>query len=130
MPKQKRQSFTQAFKLAALSRMATAPSIVGLAQQLDLDFFAQPCATSGSNAGGGANRARRHPRGDAAARRPGGIERMCRLAGISRAGYDRQWQASKPRQEETGLRDEIQRLALAHRHYGYRRITVLLQRSG
>ncbi len=28
------------------------------------------------------------------------------------------------------LRDRVQRLALAHRHYGYRRITVLLQREG
>ena len=42
-----------------------------------------------------------------------GIERMCRLAGVSRAGYYRHWQASAPRQEETGLRDAIQRLALA-----------------
>ena len=55
---------------------------------------------------------------------------MCALTGISRAGYYRQWQASKPKQEETTLRDEIQRLALAERHYGYRRITVQLQRSG
>jgi transposase InsO family protein len=59
-----------------------------------------------------------------------GIERMCRLAQVSRAGYYRHWQASEPRQEETGLRDEIQRLVLANRHYGYRRITALLQRSG
>jgi len=59
-----------------------------------------------------------------------GIERMCRLAGVGRAGYYRHWQASRPRQEETGLRDEVQRLALEHRHYGYRRITILLQRSG
>jgi putative transposase len=28
-----------------------------------------------------------------------GIERMCALAGVSRAGYYRQWRASKPRQE-------------------------------
>jgi transposase InsO family protein len=60
----------------------------------------------------------------------GEIERWCRLAGVSRAGYYRHWQASAPRQEETALRDEIQRLSLAHRFYGYRRITVLLQRSG
>jgi putative transposase len=59
-----------------------------------------------------------------------GIERMCVLAGVSRAGYYRHWHASAPRQEETALRDEIQRLSLAHRHYGYRRITVLLKRSG
>jgi hypothetical protein len=41
------------------------------------------------------------------------IERMCTLAGVSRAGYYRRWQASAPRQEEMGLRDAIQRLALA-----------------
>lgn len=30
---------------------------------------------------------------------------MCRLAGVSRAGYYRHWRQSAPRQEETGLRD-------------------------
>jgi putative transposase len=59
-----------------------------------------------------------------------GIERLCRLAGVSRAGYYRHWQASAPRQEETGLRDAIQKLALAHRHYGYRRIAASLNRAG
>lgn len=58
------------------------------------------------------------------------IESLCRLAGISRAGYYRHWQASAPRQEQTGLRDAIQRLALAHRHYGYRRIGAQLRREG
>jgi len=59
-----------------------------------------------------------------------GVERMCRLAGVSRAGYYRHWQASAPRREEAALRDAIQRLALANRHYGYRRIAVLLGRDG
>lgn len=59
-----------------------------------------------------------------------GIERMCRLGGVSRAGYYRHWQASAPRREETGLRDAIQLLALSHRHYGYRRIGALLRRAG
>ena len=58
------------------------------------------------------------------------IERMCALAGVSRAGYYRHWQASAPRQEETALRDEIQRLSLANRHHGYRVIAVLLRRAG
>src|SRR3979490_1145492 len=58
------------------------------------------------------------------------IERMCALAGVSRAGYYRHWAASAPRQEETGVRDAIQRLALAHRHYGHRRIAALLRREG
>ena len=59
-----------------------------------------------------------------------GIERMCQLVSISRSGYYRHWQRSAPRQEETGLRDAIQRLALKHRHYGYRRIGALLRREG
>ena len=55
---------------------------------------------------------------------------MCALAAVSRAGYYRHWRASAPRHEEAELRDEIQRLALAQRHYGYRRITALLRRAG
>ena len=71
----------------------------------------------------------------ATARRQGesiGIERMCALARVSRASYYRHWLASKPREEETALRDAIQHLALAHRRlqYGHRRITVLLRRDG
>ena len=58
------------------------------------------------------------------------IERMCALANVSRAGYYRYWQASAPRQEETAVRDAIQRLSLANRHHGYRVITALLQRDG
>jgi hypothetical protein len=63
-----------------------------------------------------------------------GIERMCALAGVSRAGYYRNWLVSKPRQEETALRDEIQRLSLIQRKNGYRDgyrpITIQLQRMG
>jgi putative transposase len=55
---------------------------------------------------------------------------MCALAGVSRTGYYRCWQASRPRQQETALRDRIQKLALADRHYGYRRLTAALKREG
>jgi putative transposase len=58
------------------------------------------------------------------------IERMCALAGVSRAGYYRAWAASAPRAEETGVRDAIQRAAIANRHYGYRRITFEIGREG
>ena len=58
------------------------------------------------------------------------VERMCVLAGVSRAGYYRRWRASAPRQEETTIRDAIQRVALANRRYGYRRITAQLRREG
>jgi len=60
----------------------------------------------------------------------GSIERLCRVSDMSRASYYRHWQASAPRREETGLKDAIQRLALAHRHYGYRRIAASLHREG
>jgi putative transposase len=58
------------------------------------------------------------------------IERMCALAGVSRAGYYRHWAASAPRQEETAVRDLVQRIALSHKQYGYRRITGELRRAG
>jgi putative transposase len=58
------------------------------------------------------------------------VERMCTLAGINRAGYYRQWRVSAPRQEETAARDTIQRVALANRRYGYRRIAAQLRRDG
>jgi putative transposase len=58
------------------------------------------------------------------------VERMCVLAGVSRAGYYRHWAGSAPRQEETGVRDAIQRLSLAHPYYGYRRIAAQLRREG
>jgi putative transposase len=54
---------------------------------------------------------------------------MCLLAGVSRAGYYRHFQASAPRQEEAVVRDAVQRVALANRHYGYRRITFHLRRD-
>jgi putative transposase len=58
------------------------------------------------------------------------VERMCRLAAVSRAGYYRHWAASAPLQEETAIRDAVQRTALANRRYGYRRITRELHRAG
>jgi len=58
------------------------------------------------------------------------VERMCVLAGLNRAGYYRHWKASAPRQEETAVRDAIQRVALTNRRYGYRRIAAQLRRDG
>jgi transposase InsO family protein len=55
---------------------------------------------------------------------------MCDLLRESRASYYRHWQASAPREEETALRDVVQRLALAHRHYGYRRLGAMLRIEG
>jgi len=58
------------------------------------------------------------------------VRQLCALAGLSRAGFYRHWQASAPRREEVALRDVLQRLHLAHRPYGYRRIAALLRREG
>jgi putative transposase len=58
------------------------------------------------------------------------IARMCALAGVSRAGYYRHWAASAPRQEETCVRDAVQRVALANKYYGYRRVAFQMQREG
>jgi transposase InsO family protein len=60
------------------------------------------------------------------------IERLCRLARVSRAGYYRLWQASAPRQHDTAVRDAIQRVVLANGRYrrGYRYITRQLRQDG
>jgi transposase InsO family protein len=58
------------------------------------------------------------------------IERMCALAEVSRASYYRQWRHTAPREEEIALRDVLQRLAVGHRHYGYRRLTARVRRDG
>jgi len=60
-----------------------------------------------------------------------GIERMCLLAGISRAGFYRHLRAQDPWEEEKAVRSEVQRIALEHQgRYGYRRITAELRRQG
>jgi putative transposase len=58
------------------------------------------------------------------------VERLCTLAGASRASFYRDWARTAPGREETALRDVIQRAVLARKHYGYRRITAELRRQG
>jgi transposase InsO family protein len=58
------------------------------------------------------------------------IVRMCELAGVSRASFYRHWEEKAPTEAEMALRDAIQRIAVAHRFYGYRRVAVLAQREG
>ena len=56
---------------------------------------------------------------------------MCALASVSRAAFYRDWAGAAPgREEQTALQDAIQRIALANRFYGYRRIGALLRREG
>jgi len=59
------------------------------------------------------------------------IERMCQLAGVSRAGFYRSLQDRAPVEEEMETRSAIQTMAIEHRRrYGYRRITAELRRLG
>jgi putative transposase len=59
------------------------------------------------------------------------IERMCFLAGVSRAGFYRYLRTEDPWQEEMDVRFEVQRIVLEHHgRYGYRRITAELRRQG
>ena len=58
------------------------------------------------------------------------IRRLCALGDVSRAGYYRHFGPHAPACEDADLRDLIQREALAHRHYGYRRVTQALRRQG
>ena len=60
-----------------------------------------------------------------------GVEPMCRLAGVSRAGFYRFLHRRHPHEEDTEVRGAIQQIALEHRRrYGYRRVAVELRRRG
>ena len=52
--------------------------------------------------------------------------RACGLAGLGRSSYRYPSRAS----EESGLRERLKQLAAQRRRYGYRRLTVLLNREG
>jgi transposase InsO family protein len=55
---------------------------------------------------------------------------MCELTQVSRAGFYRSWENRAPQEAETALRDAVQRIALANRHLGYRRITPEVHKAG
>ena len=60
-----------------------------------------------------------------------GIERMCQLAGVSRAGFYRSLREQQPVEEEMEVRSAIQKIFLEHkRRYGYRRVSKELRRRG
>jgi HTH-like domain len=59
------------------------------------------------------------------------IERMCRLADVSRAGFYRSCEAKMPAEDELKVKALVQEIALEHRQrYGYRRVTAELHRRG
>ena len=121
---------------AAMSRLATPGAPERIAelerkigqQQVELDFFRQalrqvrearrPSAGPGATAVYAVIQAMTTPCRKASSR-SSGCARWPASAGPATTAH---WEASAPRAEETGVRDAIQRLALANRHYGYRRI--------
>ena len=59
------------------------------------------------------------------------MERMCTMAAVSRAGYYRcRLPDSQADEQESRLRDAIQRTAIESRQYGYRRVTHTLRAQG
>ena len=59
------------------------------------------------------------------------VEAACRAAEISRVSFYRHlWAQAEPKPTDTDLRDTIQRIALAHRCYGYRRVVAELHKQG
>jgi len=59
------------------------------------------------------------------------IERMCQLAGVSRAGFYRSLQERQPIEEDMEVRSTIQVILAEHkRRYGYRRVGKELRRRG
>ncbi len=59
------------------------------------------------------------------------IERMCRLASVSRAGLYRSLQERAPVEEDMQVRSAIQEIFAEHkRRYGYRRVSAELRRGG
>ena len=60
-----------------------------------------------------------------------GIEPMCRLAQVSRAGFYRFLEQRHPGEQDMEVRSAIQQIVLEHRRrYGYRRVAVELGRRG
>jgi putative transposase len=55
---------------------------------------------------------------------------MCELVQVSRASFYRGWEQKAPGEAATGLRDAVQRIAVTHRDYGYRRIARLVKDAG
>jgi transposase InsO family protein len=60
-----------------------------------------------------------------------GIEPMCRLAAVSRAGFYRFLAERHPHQQDMEVRAAIQQIVVDHRRrYGYRRVAAELRRQG
>ena len=55
---------------------------------------------------------------------------MCELVPVSRASFYRHWEEQEADAAAMALQDAIQKAALEHRSYGYRRIQVVIEKAG
>ena len=58
------------------------------------------------------------------------VNALCQMTGLNRAGFYRSRRLRQASPVEMEIRDEMQKIALESPAYGYRRITVELQRHG
>ena len=58
------------------------------------------------------------------------VQRLCELSRVAPASYYRYWKRTAPQEADVELRDRVQRICLAHRYYGYRRVRAELGRQG
>jgi putative transposase len=58
------------------------------------------------------------------------VQRLCRLAGISRASFYRHREERDQDAADHDLQDAIQHICLKHKYNGYRRVTATLRRQG
>ena len=58
------------------------------------------------------------------------VNALCQMTGLNRAGFYRSRRLRQASPVEMEIRDEMQKIALESPAYGYRRITVELQRRG
>lgn len=58
------------------------------------------------------------------------VERMCQTAGVSRAGFYRDWEEKEPDAATMALRDAVQRVSLAYPRYGAEKVAAEMRREG
>jgi putative transposase len=59
-----------------------------------------------------------------------GIERMCQVTGVSRAGFYRGWEEKAPDEATMALRDAIQRASVESPRYGAAKVAEVVRRGG
>jgi putative transposase len=58
------------------------------------------------------------------------VERMCRQAGVSRAGFYRDWEEKEPDAAVMALRDAVQKVSLKYPRYGAEKVAAQMRLEG